>query len=98
MPEPKGLHQIIKLKYRDIQAYNSWCKSIRSEIKNLIEKSTFGLENPKNNEHVIPTTFIFKIKLQSDGSWDKAKARCCVRGDIQKKSHQKTHGQPQLQK
>ena len=98
MPEPKGLHQIIKLKYKDIHVSKLWCNSIWSEVKNLVEKSTFGLENPKNNEHIIPTTFIFKIQLQTDGSWDKAKARCCVREDIQKKILQKTHGQLQLQK
>ena len=73
------------MKNADPLAYKLWSRAIRAEINNLVTHGTFSLEEANKDEFVIPTTLVFKVKLTSDGSWDKAKARICVRGDIQGK-------------
>ena len=86
LPEPKGVKAVLRLKWRDPLVYKLWCRSIRAEIRNLIEKGTFSFDDIPANIQVIPTTLINKVKLLSDGTWDKAKSRICVRGDIQRQS------------
>ena len=85
LPEPKGLQNVMRLEKCDPLAFKLWSRAIKDELRNLITQSTFSIEDSTNDDVVIPTTYVFKIKLKSDGSWDKAKARCCVRGDIQRK-------------
>ena len=85
LPEPKGLKALLKLEDRDRIAFNLWSRAVRAEIHNLVSHGTFSIEDPRADDHVIPTTCIFKVKLESDGTWDKAKARYCVRGDIQRR-------------
>ena len=85
LPEPKGLKNVMRLETRDPIAFKLWARAIRGELRNLITQGTFQIEDAKQDEVVIPTTYVFKIKLLLDGSWDKAKARCCVRGDILRK-------------
>ena len=75
----------MRLKDRDPQAFRLQSKAIKAEVKNLIEKKTFCTKSvPDKGVPVIPTTLINKVKLLSDGSWDKAKSSLCVRGDIQR--------------
>ena len=83
IPEPRGLKTVLKLEKNDPIAFTVWVRAIRSELKNLMSLGTFSIEKNRKEEKVIPTTLVLKIKLTSDGSWDKAKARICVCGDIQ---------------
>ena len=83
VPEPKGLKAVLRLEQKDSQAFKLWKRAIKAEIKNLIKHGTFSVEEPEKHEKVIPTTLVLKVKLTSTGEWDKAKARICVRGDIQ---------------
>ena len=62
--------------------YKLWCRGVWSEDKNLILKSIFSLNDVLKDTPVIPTSIINEEKMFSDGSWDQAKARLCVRGGI----------------
>ena len=74
VPEPKGIKAVMRWKDRDPKAFCLWSKAIKAEVKNLIEKNTFCTNSvPDKGVPVIPTTLINKVKLLSDGSWDKAK-------------------------
>ena len=84
LPEPRGLKAVLRLQYKDPQAWRVWCRAIRAELTTLIKLSTFVIESPQKGEPVIPTTCTNRVKLLADGDWDKAKSRLCVRGDIQK--------------
>ena len=51
--------------------------------ENLISQGTFAIENKDKKEKIIPTTLVLKVKLTLVGNWDIAKARICIRGDVQ---------------
>jgi hypothetical protein len=57
-----------------------WIDAIHREMDSLIEKNTFAVHDLPTGRKVIPTRLVLKIKLASDGSIDKMKARCCVLG------------------
>ena len=82
LPEPRGLKAVLRLQYKDPQAWRVWCRAIRAELTTLIKLSTFVIESPQKGEPVIPTTCTNRVKLLADGDWDKAKSRLCVYGDI----------------
>ena len=84
IPEPRGIRAIMRLKKTDPLAYKLWTRAIKKEVKVLINHGTFKIEDPKNNEPVIPTLEVMKVKFSSDGTWDKAKARIVCRGDLQR--------------
>ena len=54
------------------------------EMISLVDKGTFEICDTPKDRKVIPTKLVLKIKLASDGSIDKLKARCCVLGFRQK--------------
>ena len=81
--EPKGLCNILKLKQKDPTVFKLWSRTIRAELKNLISRGTFAIESPERKEKIIPTTLVLKVKLTSEGNWDKAKARICICRDVQ---------------
>ena len=43
------------------------------------------IEDPNDGEPVTPCMYVYKAKIQSDGSLDKLKLRIVFRGDLQKK-------------
>ena len=55
----------------------------RAEIKNLIDNNTFSLEDPGEDDKVIPTMTTYKTKIISDGTIDKLKCLIVVRGHMQ---------------
>ena len=57
-------------------------------------QGAFKLKKANDNDFSIPRTILFKVKLTSNGEWDKAKARICVRGDIQGKHEQEKTWSP----
>jgi len=84
LPEPKGFREIQRLP-QNIQ--KDWFKSIKKEIKFLIENLIFDKdETPKLGDEIIPAIIVFKAKVTSRGYLDKVKARCVARGDLQQKS------------
>ena len=81
LPEPKTTKSMLKLPQ---EVKNKWLQAVRNEYNNLISNETFDLiENPNDQDTVIPTTMIFKAKSRSDGQLDKLKARFCSRGDLE---------------
>ena len=84
VPEPRGIRSILRLKKTDPLAFKLWSRAIKAEVRCLINLNTFKIEDPKNNEPVIPTLEVMKVKFSSDGTWDKAKARIVCRGDLQR--------------
>jgi hypothetical protein len=84
LPEPKSLKDI---NFLPDSIPNDWIKSIRKEVKFLIENGTFKRgEKLQVGDEVIPAMIIFKAKVTSRGYLDKLKARCVARGDLQQKS------------
>ena len=63
-----------------------WHKALQSEIDSLISSGTFKKE-PNNSfidpTKIIPSQFIFDIRLNPDGTVKKYKARLVARGDLQ---------------
>ena len=62
-----------------------WIKETLKEIKNLINDQTFPIEYPEKGESLTTCMYVYKSKIQSDGSLDKLKLRIIVRGDLQNK-------------
>ena len=57
-----------------------WIEAIRKEMQSLVDKQVFEIKKVPAGRKVIPLRIILKIKLSSDGSIDKYKARCVVAG------------------
>ena len=94
IPKLKGIKTVLCIKHMDPMTYKLWSWAIRAKIKNLIMQGTFKLEKAQEDDFSIPTTLVFKVKLTLNGEWDKAKARICVRGDIQGKHEQEETWSP----
>ena len=62
-----------------------WLKATLEEIKNLINNQNFLIEDKNEGEPVNPCMYVYKAKIQSDGSIDKLKLRIVVRGDLHNK-------------
>ena len=60
-------------------------KETFKEIENLINNQNFLVQNPEKGDPVTPCMYVYKAKIQSDGSLDKLKLRIMVRGDLQNK-------------
>ena len=58
-------------------------KSWKAELDTIIKMGTFVPADEVVDEPLIPVTMKTRIKLKSDGTIDKLKARCCIRGDYQ---------------
>ena len=54
-------------------------KSTLKEINNLINNKTFLVQDPEKGDPVTPCMYVYKAKIQSDGSLDKLKWRIVVR-------------------
>ena len=57
-----------------------WIEAIRKEMQSLVDKRVFEIKKVPAGRKVIPLRIILKIKLSSDGTIDKYKARCVVAG------------------
>ena len=57
-----------------------WIGAINKEISSLVDKEVYEVRKLPVGRKLIPTKLVFKIKLASDGSIDKYKARCVVAG------------------
>ena len=68
LPEPKGLQNVMCLEKYNLLAFKLWSQAIKDAIRNLITQSTFSIEDSTSNDVIIPTTYVFKIKLKSNGS------------------------------
>ena len=82
IPEPRNFAEVCRL---PAEIRKPWLRATLKEIKNLIDNSTFALEDPDPEDAVTPCMDVYKVKIQSDGTIDKLKLRIVVRGDLQNK-------------
>lgn len=61
-----------------------WKKAMKSEIESLKENSTWELSDLPKDRRAIPCKWVYKIKLNADGSIDRYKARLVVKGYSQR--------------
>ena len=80
IPEPRKFSKVKKLS-DDIK--KPWLKANLKYIKNLIKNHTFLVEDPDKDKPMTPCMYVYKAKIQSDGSLDKLKLRIVVRIDLQ---------------
>ena len=79
-PAPQTWKQILTL---PTHLKSHWIKSWKAELGTIIKMGTFAPVDGPIDDPIIPVTMKMRIKLKSDGSIDKLKARCCLRGDYQ---------------
>jgi len=63
-----------------------WLKSVKKQLKKLVESNTFQEDTLHTGEVSTPVMETFKVKVKSDGSLDKLKTRLFVREDLQDKN------------
>jgi hypothetical protein len=80
-PAPRMIKDIMKLPEGYVKA--EWMKSVKKELKTLIDSGTFAFDKMNPGEMSTPTMEIFKVTVKSNGSLDKLKTRLVVRGDLQ---------------
>jgi hypothetical protein len=63
---------------------SEWLSAITSELMSMDSHEVYDLVEPPYGAHVIGSHWVFKVKLHSDGSIDKFKARLVALGNRQK--------------
>jgi hypothetical protein len=79
IPEPRSLADIKKM---PPQMRDPWIKASRAEIKGLISRNTFTIEDAPKGVKAPMLMFVFKCKTNKFGFLDKLKARAVFRGDL----------------
>lgn len=79
-PEPKNWKEMMNHPFRD-----GFLSACGLEIKNLDGKGTYStISRPQDRSvQILPLTWVFTYKFNSNGFLQKLKARICVRGDLQ---------------
>lgn len=63
-----------------------WLKSVRKELKTLVDSNTFQEDTMHSGETSTPVMEIFKVKVKKDNSLDKLKTWLVVRGELHNKN------------
>jgi hypothetical protein len=66
-PAPRTIRDIIKMS--EGQVRNEWLKSVKKELKALVDAKTFIKDTMLPGEKSTPVMEIFKVKIQSDDLW-----------------------------
>ncbi|CAA0840542.1 Uncharacterized mitochondrial protein AtMg00820 [Striga hermonthica] len=69
--EPESFEAAVKEK--------KWVKAMEEEIRMIEKNKTWELVNPPNNKEVIGVKWVYKMKLNPDGSIQKHKAQLAVK-------------------
>lgn len=78
--EPSNFQEAIRGEDRE-----HWLLAMERELKSLAKNNTWVLENLPKGKKAIPCKWVYKIKINPDGSVDKYKARLVIKGYSQKK-------------
>ena len=79
LPEPRSFADLYKL---PIPIRNAWIRALISEIKGLVSKDTFKIEEPPKDTKAYQLMLVFKCKIDKNGYLDKLKVRLVFRGDL----------------
>ncbi|CAL2279392.1 unnamed protein product [Prunus armeniaca] len=71
-------------KYEEAAQDQSWIKAMEDEIFMIEKNGTWELVNKPSDKQVIGVKWVFKTKLNLDGSMQKNKARLVAKGYVQK--------------
>jgi hypothetical protein len=83
-PAPATIRDIIRMP--DGAVKQELLKSVKKELKTLVESNTFQEDTLHAGEVSTPVMETFKVKVKSNGSLDILKTRLVVRGDLQDKN------------
>jgi len=83
-PTPKTIWKNVKMPAGTVK--DTWLKSIKAELKNLMDTGTFTHDEIQHEETSTTVMEAFKVKIKSDGSLDKLKIRLVVCSDLQNNS------------
>ncbi|CAJ2627663.1 unnamed protein product [Trifolium pratense] len=72
------------LNYRDALKSNVWKKAMEEELKSIEKNQTWKLVDLPDKKKKIDVKWVFKVKLNPDGTISKHKARLVARGFLQK--------------
>ena len=80
--QPKVSYEesILELKSGPLEHKEEYLKAIMKEFADLCRNECFSLEVIPEERSPISTKIVLKTKRKGDGSFDKYKARCVVRG------------------
>lgn len=77
--EPVTLQEALQSEYAP-----QWKEAADDEYKSLLENNTWTLETPPPGVHPIPVKWVFKVKKDAAGMFERFKARLVVKGFKQK--------------
>ena len=80
IPEPQNYSEAVSSLYR-----TEWLKAIHSELSSLNQNQTFEITHLPPGARTVGTRWIFKIKINKDGTLSRFKARFVVKGYSQTK-------------
>jgi hypothetical protein len=83
-PAPAMIWDIVKMPNGVVK--EEWLKSVKKELKMLVDSNTFQDDIMHSGEISTPVMETFKVKVKSDGSLDKLKTQLVVRGDLRDKN------------
>ncbi|CAJ2645977.1 unnamed protein product [Trifolium pratense] len=72
------------LNYRDALKSNVWNKAMEEELRSIEKNQTWKLVDLPDKKKKIDVKWVFKVKLNPDGTISKHKARLVARGFLQK--------------
>jgi hypothetical protein len=84
VPAPDSWKQMLKVA---MPQRRYWQEAMRKEVSEVIKKGTFVKSEPQSGDPIIPVTVKFRVKLNSEGTVDKLKARMAYRGDLQREAN-----------
>ena len=80
LPEPNSVKAILRL---PVALRLAWAKCIYKELKGLIvDNKVFALDDPLEEDTIVPLHLVLKAKLDMFGLLEKLKARAVFRGDL----------------
>lgn len=66
--------------YEIVSQYPQWCEAMDAEFQTLQRQNTWSLVLAPPHANLVECKWVFKLKLNSDGSIDRYKARLVAKG------------------